>query len=45
VVGLIAGIALLDATILAGFGSWTLAVLALAAFALTLVLQRWVSGT
>lgn len=45
VVGLIAGIALLDATILSGFGHWTLAVLALGAFALTLVLQRWVSGT
>lgn len=45
VVSLIAGIALLDATILAGFGNWTLAALAGGAFALTLVLQRWVSGT
>ena len=45
VVSLIAGIALLDATILAGFGNWALAVLAVGAFALTLVWQRWVSGT
>lgn len=45
VVSLIAGIALLDATILAGFGNWALAVLAVGAFALTLFLQRWVSGT
>ena len=45
VVSLIAGIALLDATILAGSGNWTLAVLALGAFVLTLTLQRWVSGT
>lgn len=45
VVSLIAGIALLDATILAGFGQWTLAVLSVCAFFLTLILQRWVSGT
>ena len=45
VVSLIAGIALLDATILTGYGNWALAVLAVGAFALTLFLQRWVSGT
>lgn len=45
VVSLIAGIALLDATVLAGFGQWTLAVLSVGAFFLTLILQRWVSGT
>jgi hypothetical protein len=45
VVSLIAGIALLDATVLAGFGNWTLSLLAFGAFVLTLILQRWVSGT
>jgi hypothetical protein len=45
VVSLIAGIALLDATILAGFGNWALAALAFGAFFLTLILQRWVAGT
>lgn len=45
VVSLIAGIALVDATILAGFGNWALAALSVAAFVLTLILQRWVSGT
>ena len=45
VVSLIAGIALLDATILAGHGNWPLAVLSVGAFFLTLIFQRWVSGT
>lgn len=45
VVSLIAGISLLDAILLAGATQWTLAVLAVGAFLLTLALQRWVSGT
>ena len=45
VVSLIAGISLLDAVLLAGHGAWMLALLAVLAFGLTLVLQRWVSGT
>jgi hypothetical protein len=45
VVSLIAGISLLDAMLLAGHGAWMLALLAVLAFGLTLVLQRWVSGT
>lgn len=45
VVSLIAGIALLDSVILAGYGAPLLAGLAVAAFVLTLSLQRWVSGT
>lgn len=45
VVSLIAGIALLDSTILAGHGAPLLAGLAVVAFVLTLSLQRWVSGT
>jgi len=45
VVSLIAGISLLDAILLAGHGHVAAAVSALAAFFLTLVLQRWVSGT
>jgi 4-hydroxybenzoate polyprenyltransferase len=45
VVSLIAGISLLDAMLLAGHGVWRAAVLAVAAFACTLALQRWVSGT
>jgi 4-hydroxybenzoate polyprenyltransferase len=45
VVSLIAGISLLDAVLLAGHGAPGLAVLAAGAFVLTLVLQRWVSGT
>ena len=45
VVSLIAGISLLDAILLAGHGAPGLAALAAGAFALTLVLQRWVSGT
>lgn len=45
VVTLIAGMSLLDATLLAGAGHLLAAALALAAFALTLALQRWVPGT
>jgi 4-hydroxybenzoate polyprenyltransferase len=45
VVGLIAGIALVDALALVSFGHTALALAAVAAFALTLALQRWVSGT
>lgn len=45
VVSLIAGISLLDAMILCAAGSPVLAVVAVAAFALTLALQRVVSGT
>jgi 4-hydroxybenzoate polyprenyltransferase len=45
VVGLIAGIALVDALAIASFGHAALAVWAVAAFAFTLTLQRWVPGT
>lgn len=45
VVALIAGISLLDAILLAGHGRVAAAAVALVAFALTLGLQRWVSGT
>lgn len=45
VVALIAGMSLLDAVVLAGAGRIVPALAAIAAFALTLVLQRWVSGT
>lgn len=45
VVSLLAGISLVDAVILAGYGHGFQMLLALAAFALTLWLQRWVSGT
>jgi 4-hydroxybenzoate polyprenyltransferase len=45
VVGLIAAIALVDGLALASAGHTTLALAALPAFALTLALQRWVSGT
>jgi 4-hydroxybenzoate polyprenyltransferase len=45
VVTLIAGMSLLDAMMLAGAGHAFAAMLAVAAFALTLALQRWVSGT
>jgi 4-hydroxybenzoate polyprenyltransferase len=45
VVTLIAGMSVLDAVLLAGGGQWAAAGLALAAFALTLGLQRWVPGT
>jgi hypothetical protein len=42
---LIAGIPLLDAVILCGAGAVTLSMVAVAAFALTTVLQRFVPGT
>jgi 4-hydroxybenzoate polyprenyltransferase len=45
VVSLIAGISLLDAMILCGAGAAALAVVAVVAFALTLAMQRVVSGT
>lgn len=45
VVSLLAGICLLDALLIAGTGNLTLAWLAVAGFPLTLLLQRWVSGT
>lgn len=45
VVSLIAGISLLDAMLLCSAGAPGLAVVAVAAFALTLALQRVVSGT
>jgi len=45
VVSLIAGISLLDAILLSGFGHFLFAGLAVAAFAITLVLQRWITGT
>jgi UbiA prenyltransferase family len=45
VVTLIAGMSVLDAVLLAGAGFTGAALLAIAAFGLTLLLQRWVSGT
>lgn len=45
VVTLIAGMSVLDGIVLAGAGRLLPAVLAIAAFVLTLALQRWVSGT
>ncbi len=45
VVTLIAGMSVLDAVLLAGAGFTVAALLAIAAFGLTLLLQRWVSGT
>lgn len=45
VVSLIAGIALLDAVLIAGSGSLALALLAVAGFALTLFFQRYIPGT
>ena len=45
VVTLIAGMSVLDGIVLAGAGQLLPAVLAIAAFMLTLALQRWVSGT
>jgi 4-hydroxybenzoate polyprenyltransferase len=45
VVGMIAGIALVDALAMASFHAPVLAVFAVACFALTLGLQRWVPGT
>jgi UbiA prenyltransferase family len=45
VISLIAGISLLDAILLAGAGALLLAGCAIVAFGITLVLQRWISGT
>lgn len=45
VVSLIAGISLLDAMLIAGAGAPALALLALTGFAVTLFLQRYISGT
>ena len=45
VVSLIAGMSLLDAVVLAGAGHTLACLLAMAAFGLTLALQKWVSGT
>jgi 4-hydroxybenzoate polyprenyltransferase len=45
VVSLIAGISLLDAVLIAGAGNVPVAWLAVAGFALTLLLQRFVPGT
>ncbi len=45
VVSLIAGISLLDALMIAGTGEPMLALIAIAGFALTLVFQKFVSGT
>jgi 4-hydroxybenzoate polyprenyltransferase len=45
VVTLIAGMSLLDGVVLAGGGHLLAAALAIAAFGLTLALQRWVAGT
>jgi hypothetical protein len=45
VVTLIAGMSVLDGVVLAGDGQLLPAALAAAAFALTLLLQKWVSGT
>jgi hypothetical protein len=45
VVGLIAGISLVDAIFAATHGAMAIVVLAVAAFGLTLGLQRWVAGT
>jgi 4-hydroxybenzoate polyprenyltransferase len=43
--GLLAGIPLVDATILAGIGQWLAAGLAIAAFLVTLSAQRFIPGT
>jgi hypothetical protein len=45
VVSLIAGVSLLDATLMAGHGAPSLIPAAVAGFVLTLALQRWVAGT
>jgi 4-hydroxybenzoate polyprenyltransferase len=45
VVGLIAGISLVDAVFIAQMGHTALALVAVAGFATTLLLQRWVAGT
>jgi 4-hydroxybenzoate polyprenyltransferase len=45
VVTFIAGIALVDASLVAMSGQWVVALLCAVGFGLTLLLQRWVSGT
>lgn len=45
VISLIAGIALLDSMLVAGTGASVLALVVALAFPMTLLLQRWVSGT
>ncbi len=45
VIALIAGMSVLDAVLLAGAGRFVPALFAIAAFGLTLALQRWVAGT
>jgi 4-hydroxybenzoate polyprenyltransferase len=45
VISLIAGISLLDAILLSGSGHILFACLAVVAFAITLALQRWITGT
>ena len=45
VISLIAGICLLDAILLSGGGHLLFACLAVAAFVITLALQRWITGT
>jgi hypothetical protein len=45
VISLIAGISLLDAMLLAGTGHLLFAWLAVGAFVITLLLQRWITGT
>jgi len=45
VVSLIAGISLLDALLIAGYGRADLAWIAVATFVLTVLLQRFVPGT
>ncbi len=45
VISLIAGISLLDAILLSGAGHILFACLAVAAFVITLALQRWITGT
>ena len=42
---LIAGISLVDALLIAGAGAPLLALVAVAGFGLTLLLQRWIMGT
>jgi len=45
VISLIAGISLVDAILLSGAGQYLFACLAVTAFAITLALQRWITGT
>lgn len=45
VVGLIAGVSLLDGVLIAGHGATSMVPLAVLGFVSTLVLQRWVAGT